>query len=63
MEGHQDGWGLEHFPCEERMRELGFFSLKKKRKLTAASRCLQGGYWQDKAKLLMVEHGVRMRDN
>ena len=40
-------WGLENLPCEEKLGELGLFSLGQKwlwGDLTAAPQCLQGGH-------------------
>jgi len=37
--------GLQHLPYKDRLRELGFFSLEKRRllvDLSAAFRCLEG---------------------
>lgn len=34
VEGHQDGWGLEHLPCEGRLSNLSFFNLEKRGQLT-----------------------------
>lgn len=56
MKGHQEGQGLEHLPCKERLMEQGLFSLQKRwlwRNLTAAIRHLQGGYWVDVAMLFI----------
>ena len=48
--GHEDDHGLENFSYEERLRELGLFSLEKKMiwgDLTVAYQCLKGAYNQD----------------
>ena len=58
--------GLEHLSCEERLRELGLFSLEKRRlkgHLIVAFQYLKGAYRTDRENIFSKAHCGRARSN
>ena len=58
--------GLEHLPCEDKLRELGLFSLEKRKlqgDLIAAFQYLKGAYKQEGSQIFERVDNSRTRGN
>ena len=58
--------GLEHLPCEDRLRELGLFSLEKRKlqsDLRAAFQYLKRSYRKEENSLFRLICGDRTKEN